>query len=318
MPALSTANGGGEEGVFNVLLTGFGPFQNHTAENPSWLAVKPLHNVVIPLDSDPVVIDGQVVMRTPTTSSKHWLVKISALEIPVEYEAVMDTVPKLHLRPPVLPDEVKDDFYPLPPDKGYDFIFHVGVAGRGPLRMEKLGHKLGYYMKDVAGKLAPIVKGPPSEFGRRGIEDTDVSVVGEQPLQVGERLGLGFEMENAGDSYSARPSRGFGVGYEKFSDEIYTDIDVSRLVYDLRNSGIEQIYSSMDAGHYICDFTYYCSLAESKRNGKPYEKDRNTQVLFVHCPPVGQPLTTEEVTEAIRRIVFWVCSELAEIHDMAV
>lgn len=70
----------------------------------------------------------------------------------------------------------------------------------------------------------------------------------------------------------------------------------------------------MDAGHYICDFTYYCSLAESKRNGKPYEKDRNTQVLFVHCPPVrtlffelgakhsdehvqvGQPLTTEEVT----------------------
>ncbi|KAJ3788643.1 hypothetical protein GGU11DRAFT_691602 [Lentinula aff. detonsa] len=312
MPALST-NSGGEEGVFNVLLTGFGPFQNHKPENPSWLAVKPLHNVVIPLDSDPVVIDGQVVMRA--TSSKQWLVKISALQIPVEYEAVMDIVPKLHLRPPVLPDEVKDDFYPLPPDKGYDFIFHVGVAGRGPLRMEKLGHKLGYHMKDAVGRMAPIVKGPPSEFGRREIEDT-VSV-GEQPLQVGERLGLGFEMESAGDSYSARPNRGFGVGYEKFSDEIYTDIDVSRLVYDLRNSGIEQIYSSMDAGHYICDFTYYCSLAESKRNGKPYEKDRNTQVLFVHCPPVGQPLTTEDVTEAIRRIVFWVCSELAEIHDLA-
>ncbi|KIK67010.1 hypothetical protein GYMLUDRAFT_844716 [Collybiopsis luxurians FD-317 M1] len=288
MPVAST-QAGGEEGVFNVLLTGFGPFANHRPDNPSWLAVKALHNVVMPLDADPVV------------SSTHRLIKISALQVPVTYEAVVEVVPKLHLRPPVLPEAVKDDFYPLPQDKGYDFIFHVGVAGRGPLRMEKLGHKLGYHMKDASGRLAPIVKGPPSDFGRR--EEPDMSV-GEQPI---ERIGsLGFDMESTSDTYSARPSRGFGVGYEKFPDEIYTDIDVSRLVYDLRKSGIEQIYSSMDAGHYLCDFMYYCSLAESKRNGKPYEKDRNTQVLFVHCPPVDQPLSTEEVTEALRRIISWV------------
>lgn len=181
--------------------------------NPSWLAVKALHNVVMPLDTDPVVIDGQVVMRAPATSTKHRLVKISALEIPVSYEAVVDVVPKLHLRPPVLPDDVKDNFYPLPQDKGYDFIFHVGVAGRGPLRMEKLGHKLGYYMKDANGKMAPIVKSPPSDFSRR--EESDVSV-GEQQI---ERLGLGFsDLESTGEAYSARPNRGFGVGYEKFPD----------------------------------------------------------------------------------------------------
>jgi pyroglutamyl-peptidase len=168
--------------------------------------------VVIPLDADPVVIDGAVVIR-PTLTAKHRLVKISALEIPVEYEAVKDIVPKLHLRPPMLPDSVnKDDFYPLPPDKGYDFIFHVGVAGRGPLRMEKLGHKLGYYMKDATGKMAPVVKAAPSDFQRR--EDLDVSI-GEQAV---ERIGLSFELENTGDAYSARPSRGFGVGYEKFPD----------------------------------------------------------------------------------------------------
>lgn len=73
----------------------------------------------------------------------------------------------------------------------------------------------------------------------------------------------------------------------------------------------------MDAGHYICDFTYYCSLAEAKRtsNPNPYEKLRNTQVLFLHCPPVGQPLGTQEVSEAIKRIVLWVCKELELAGD---
>lgn len=66
----------------------------------------------------------------------------------------------------------------------------------------------------------------------------------------------------------------------------------------------------MDAGHYLCDFIYYGSLAEVKRSSKPYEKKRNTQVLFLHCPPVGLPLSTEEVTEAIKRIIIWVCEDL--------
>ncbi len=61
----------------------------------------------------------------------------------------------------------------------------------------------------------------------------------------------------------------------------------------------------MDAGHYLCDFIYYCSLAEVKRASKPYEKRQNTQVLFLHCPPVDQPLGTAEVTDAIKRIVVW-------------
>ena len=65
----------------------------------------------------------------------------------------------------------------------------------------------------------------------------------------------------------------------------------------------------MDAGHYLCDFIYYCSLAEVKRSSKPYEKRRNTQVLFLHCPPVDQPLSTQDVTNAIKKIVVWVCNE---------
>ncbi|KAG5342908.1 Adenylyl-sulfate kinase [Termitomyces sp. Mn162] len=68
----------------------------------------------------------------------------------------------------------------------------------------------------------------------------------------------------------------------------------------------------MDAGHYLCDFIYFCSLAEAKRTANPYERRRNSQVLFLHCPPVNQPLSTEKVTEAIQQIIVWVSKLFAD------
>ena len=65
----------------------------------------------------------------------------------------------------------------------------------------------------------------------------------------------------------------------------------------------------MDAGHYLCDFIYYCSLAEAKRSVKPYEKRRTTRVLALHCCPVGSPLSTDEVTQALRQIIIRVCND---------
>lgn len=70
----------------------------------------------------------------------------------------------------------------------------------------------------------------------------------------------------------------------------------------------------MDAGHYLCDFLFYGSLAEARRVAKEHDTDflrstppRGTPVLFMHCPPDGQPVKTEAVTEAIKFIVAWVC-----------
>ena len=63
----------------------------------------------------------------------------------------------------------------------------------------------------------------------------------------------------------------------------------------------------MDAGHCVSDFTYYCSLAESRRMSLRHDKGLQTKVLFMHCCPVGQPFATEEVTEAIQKIILWVC-----------
>ncbi|TFK75258.1 peptidase C15, pyroglutamyl peptidase I-like protein [Pluteus cervinus] len=282
--------------AFRVLITGFGPF-SHYEVNPSWLAVKALHNTVHIAEGAPPLDTG----ISSTEGKAYRSIHISTLEIPMTYDAALHIVPGLHLRPPILP-EMDDPAFPPPPATGYDFMFHIGVAGRGPLRMERLAHKLGYHMKDAISKLAPVVRSSPKDFSRR----PDDPFVAENA----ERERLGMEMVEGGGDTVLRPTRGFGSAYENFPDEITTEIDVSRLVQDLKRSGIEHIYTSMDAGHYLCDFTYYCSLAEAKRTAKPYEKRRNTQVLALHCPPVNQPLTTEEVTATIKHIVVWVVGEL--------
>jgi pyroglutamyl-peptidase len=58
----------------------------------------------------------------------------------------------------------------------------------------------------------------------------------------------------------------------------------------------------MDAGHYLCDYIYYCSLAEAKRANRN-EVGKNTKVLFIHCPPVNQPHSTQEVSDAIMKTI---------------
>ncbi|KAF9562759.1 peptidase C15, pyroglutamyl peptidase I-like protein [Agrocybe pediades] len=306
--------------AFRVLVTGFGPFQ-HYQGNPSWLAVSPLQNEILHTDvpSNLLSSNPKATAQDPVIDTHPRPIHITTLQIPVVYESVLAIVPGLHARPPILPEDAPEDCAD-PPENYYDFVFHLGVAGRGPLRMERVGHKLGYHMKDAKGQLAPIVRVSTKDFTRRengGAPSSTVSTLGEESVSAAENMErerLGMDLVEQGSENAVRPSRGFGIGYTRFPDEINTEIDVTRLVQDLKKSGVDQIYTSMDAGHYLCDFIYYCSLAEVKRSSNPYEKSRNTQVLFLHCPPVNQPLSTEEVTDAIKRIVVWVCSE-QQIHD---
>ena len=73
---------------------------------------------------------------------------------------------------------------------------------------------------------------------------------------------------------------------------------------------MQQIRPSTDAGLYLCEFINYCSLAEAQRvAAKDGAGRRATPTLFLHCPPVGQPLSTEEVTGAVQKVVSWVCSQ---------
>lgn len=184
------------------------------------------------------------------------------------------------------------------PADGYDLVFHVGVAGPGPARLEKLGHKSGYQMRDAAGKMAPIIAEEGGEFiYKRMTEAEEIEMA-----RIRERLPNIEKYQQTGKV----PLRGFAKGYEQFEEEIHTDIDVERLVAHLKEAYPEYIRDSVDAGRYLCDFTYYCSLAEAQRQKEKDSSGKRTKVLFLHCPPIDQPLGTEEVTDMIKRTIVWV------------
>ncbi|KAJ7506617.1 hypothetical protein B0H11DRAFT_1972069 [Mycena galericulata] len=240
---------------YRVLVTGFGPFGTFK-ENPSWLAVKTLHDTII---------TTAPTRGNPPKGAKPDSIHLTALNIPTVYSAVLTTVPDLHAQPPVLPPLYTPPTSRPPPEEGFQLIVHVGVAGPGPLRAERLAHKTGYSLPD---------------YERQG-----------PPIIIGRGTMRGFGSPRYGD---------------EFPDELFTSIDVDALVSDL-TSGPDPLplAPSDDPGRFLCDFIYYCSLAESRLVG------RNTPVLFIHCPPIGQKMNTAEVAEGVRRIISNVCEQLS-------
>ncbi|XP_072701415.1 pyroglutamyl-peptidase 1 isoform X2 [Ciconia boyciana] len=49
---------------------------------------------------------------------------------------------------------------------------------------------------------------------------------------------------------------------------------------------------SKDAGRYLCDFTYYTSLYQSRGRS-----------AFIHVPPLGKPYTAEQLGRALQAII---------------
>jgi hypothetical protein len=75
------------------------------------------------------------------------------------YKDVLSIVPGLHNQPPMPPPSHDKKEFPIsmPPSQGYDLVFHIRVGHTDRVQVKGLGHKLGYGLKDVKGKLAPIV-----------------------------------------------------------------------------------------------------------------------------------------------------------------
>ncbi|KAH8828307.1 hypothetical protein DL96DRAFT_1709589 [Flagelloscypha sp. PMI_526] len=269
-----------DEPRLRVLLTGFEPLPLQDV-SPSWVAVEPLHNKLI---RDPV--DEEISQMRP--------IHITTLQLPTTYAAIQDIVPRFH-KMSTLP---------------YDFILHVGSCGRGPLRLERLAHRTGYMMKGTlrhGGR--PRTDGPEQDCTRTRTTWPE----GVVPLVPND--------PSAPEPPPRAERRGFGPPrYDNHPEELITQLDVQRLVSDLKESGEDRIYTSMDAAHYLCDYAYFCSLAEADRHYKfdpkhQYNKRRTTYVLALHTPPPDQPLSTQAVTEAIKRIVVWACQEI-ENEDM--
>jgi pyroglutamyl-peptidase len=246
-------------------------------------------------------------------------IHISALQVPPTYDAALESVTGLHARPPMIPPtNPPSAIVAPPPENGYDFIFHIGLAGRGPFRIERLAHKSGYRLKDSSCKHAPIIEflHEPS-----ALEPSQGEMLEQMRLTSASMAMVGHASPI--DPAVDQPVRGFGKGYESFPEDLHTTIDVEHLVYAMKEQGVEvgspssltlifsdlwyQLYSSMDAGHCVSDYTYYCSMAESRRVSPRHDKGVQTKVLFMHCCPVGQPFGTEDVTQAIQKIILWIC-----------
>ncbi|KAK0162032.1 hypothetical protein PV327_008407 [Microctonus hyperodae] len=100
----------------NIIVTGFGPFQNHTI-NASWQAVKALAKT------------------SSEELKKRYKINLIIEEIPVIYDHVTDRIPQLW-----------KEYNPL-------FVIHVGVSNLACcLTIEKIAHNMGYDREDVCQK----------------------------------------------------------------------------------------------------------------------------------------------------------------------
>ncbi|KAE8225540.1 hypothetical protein CF319_g1726 [Tilletia indica] len=116
-----------------------------------------------------------------------------------------------------------------------------------------------------------------------------------------------------------RPAGGFDEGYEEFGDVEDADIDTDLLVEWLTQMSYQNVFESQDGGGWLCEFILYCSLCESRRpnpflgrasqviDGSTWGEQaaQGAKVLFIHCPPVGEPLSVKEIRAAVRATVWW-------------
>ncbi|GAA6044407.1 hypothetical protein JCM8097_002745 [Rhodosporidiobolus ruineniae] len=244
------------ERPFHVHLTGFGPFGPHSI-NPSWDAVKPLHDTLLssappPLSASPSSSSGA---SPPSSSSlKARPIRLTSSLLPVSYPACTAFLPLLHRggragahRP--------------------DLVVHVGVGLQGGVRLEGRARRWGYEREDVNGELAEVEEGE-GEGVRRGCTEV------EGP------------------------------------EEVWTGVQREEVLRWVRGSGVKYVDLSEDAGLYLCEFTYYTSLASAASIAAASDPPaKSTPVLFVHVPPAGEPYSIDELTSILRLVAWSVVNE---------
>lgn len=234
-------------------------------ENPSWLAVRALHNRTFtvlpttgygydsPSEAEALSVPGTVSPRMPHTGRK---VRITSVQLPVTYADVLAAAPGMHAAPPILPVSPILSSPPVTPvlgaeqgecspsslspgssgspppapildaaarpkynpARGFDFVVHVGVANRAPLRLEKCAHKRGYHSPDTVGAHAPVERVSQAQDASR----LDVDDNSEDSSEPGIK--------------KSTVRRYVGERYDDMPDELYTDIDIPQLVTHLHHS----------------------------------------------------------------------------------
>lgn len=318
---------------FNVLLTGFGPFGKVTL-NPSWQLVSKFHDTAIsppipPPSSDQPYATGLL------TATRRRPIHVQSINLPTVYSSVLDVVPRLYRVTPHSPharavfdplgptkqSQAQGDgisHYPEPyqprltvPKDGWDLVIHVGVGLAGGYKVEKQAHKEGYGRQDAFGELPPPLSESKAASMISSLRQRLISLLHScfswvwtvQPFRwLATRLRRSYRRWIVPSGKG-----GFGKGYEGFDKLLKNrDIDVDSLVKYLKTQEIGPVITSHDPGNFVCDFTYYTSLAESRRSMEDGSQERKTKVLFIHIPPTGYPQGQDEGKRMLEKAIGWI------------
>ena len=202
-----------------------------------------------------MVIDVDHPNGYPSDHPRH--IHLSSLQLPPTYDAVLDYVAGLHARPPLIPPtNPPTTVVAPPPESGYDLIFHIGLAGRGPFRIERLAHKTGYRMKDSFNQHAPIVDFLP-ESNNNTVEPSQVEILDQMRVSSASMAIVG--PQSPIDTSIDQPVRGFGKGYESFGEDLHTIIDVEHLVLGMKEQDVEVGLFSSFLFSYFFHFHFHSS-----------------------------------------------------------
>jgi len=234
MGSVQTDAQGGTQDEIVVVVTGFGPFRAQHPINPAWEITKALPPTLRAAPHRP---------NAPTIR-----ILIHPTPVRVSYNTVYSLVPKLWAQYPKI-----------------DFMVHIGMAaGRDYYSVERRGHRDGYDLRDVDGRLL-------SDYG----------------------------LEDAWKE-------------EKCPVDIETDVDMDDVWWKWKTAmpGVD-VRPSEDAGRYLCDFIYYCSLSHLWKKKEP------RRVVFFHVPVDSDGVAVEKgkdvAVELIRALVESHVSKQAEL-----
>lgn len=278
------------------------PFAHYDA-NPSWAAVKPLHGRRISLGKGAEVV-------------------LHALQLPVKYSAVLDTLSRVHATRvkdksysaphPALkdaagpffdPDWVERGFggagasYPegfraQPPPSGWDAILHCGVAGPGFVRLETVADRASYDKPDITKLFAPSLEDErPNKHGTSHHEDGTTILQSDDPIR-----GFPYTAYSQAEYNDRLYPNQAGLFPDKLLAHLHQKFHNGKKVA-LDPNGQVPIRNSTNAGLYLCEFTLYGSLAESLRAARAASSEP-VPVLFVHCPSYHSKTTNGKVTDA--------------------
>uniref|UniRef100_A0AAZ3PIA7 Pyroglutamyl-peptidase I like n=1 Tax=Oncorhynchus tshawytscha TaxID=74940 RepID=A0AAZ3PIA7_ONCTS len=86
------------------------------------------------------------------------------------------------------------------------------------------------------------------------------------------------------------------------SDRLDSIIDMRSLSKDLKQMGLEVIYSR-DTGRYLCDFVYYCSLHHG-----------HGRAAFIHVPASGSLATPERLVPLLQTVIQAMLNQLEALQ----